>query len=127
MEFFEKVIDLLFYHLYVLQNSDNDFAKTGRACHLMLFALLLPSYISLGSLATLIMPKKFAALVAIILVIVLMMIYIEFQARYEDYKTRKMVLDRFKPKSRIKSISIILLYCLVALSPTLLIIFFYEL
>lgn len=124
MQKIERIFDQFFYHCYTLISEDDDFARASMASHLMLFVLLLPIYISLGSFATLIMPHKFAVVVGIALGVVVLLVYSELQNRYEDAKLRKKIIESYKPLSRMRSIMMIACYVFIISFPTLLVVLF---
>lgn len=123
MQIIEHIFNQLFYHCHTLISENDDFARASMASHLMLFALLLPIYTSLGSFAMLIMPHKFAVVVGMALGVVVLLVYSELQNRYEDSKLCKKIIETYKPSSKMRSMVIIACYVFISSSPTLLVVF----
>lgn len=124
LDYIERSLDYLFYNCYVfsMTRADfDDFARAGVACHLMSFILLFV-WISLISIASLIMPRKCVIAVGVILVLLHLFLYVEIHNRYEDYELRNAILKRYKPATTAKALLVVIVYALVSLSPSLIII-----
>ena len=118
----EKCLDLLFYHCYYWARRNDESAKASMACYAMFFVLL-NTFISLSSLASLIMPHKILGAFIILSIVSLMLIFCALEDRYKNMNLcKKIVTSHICTPRLLESVLLYLVYNLIASFPTLLLI-----